>query len=179
MSELSAPEFARLDRFLRAHENRFALALIRIPQIPLREEFARRVEEFSLEHHRPFHRFELAGLKPVEVWGRIEAGLPPGAIAMLDGLDAAFHEPDGDMASLLNRQRERIAELLPGPVLLVLGERAMNRFLADAPDFGRLVCCSFEFESAPAQAGPRRRRPQSPSARANGSSRASHCSRIN
>ena len=127
MSDLSAPEFARLDRFLRAHENRFALALVRISQIPLREEFARRVEEFSREHHRPFQRFELAALKPVEVWGRIEAGLPPGGIAMLDGLDAAFHEPDGDMASLLNRQRERIADLLPGPVLLVLGERSEER----------------------------------------------------
>lgn len=155
MSELSAPEFARLDRFLRAHENRFALALVRIPQTSLREEFARRVAEFSLEHHRPFQRFELAGLKPVEVWNRIEAGLPPGAIAMLDGLDAAFHEPDGDMASLLNRQRERIAELLPGPVLLVLGERAMNRFLADAPDLADWYAASFEFESALAQAGPK------------------------
>jgi tetratricopeptide (TPR) repeat protein len=155
MSELSAPEFARLDRFLRAHENRFALALIRISQIPLREEFAQRLEEFSRKHHRPFHRFELAGLKPVEVWGRIEAGLPPGAIAMLDGLDAAFHEPDGDMASLLNRQRERIAELLPGPVLLVLGERPMNRFLADAPDLADWYAASFEFESAPAQVGPK------------------------
>ena len=59
---------------------------------------------------------------------------------MLDGLDAAFHEPDGDMASLLNRQRERIAELLPGPVLLVLGDRAMNRFRGRCPRLGRLVC---------------------------------------
>src|SRR5436190_23232255 len=134
MSDSSAPEFARLDRFLRANENRFALALVRIPQIPLREAFGQWVEEFSREHQRRFHRFELAGLKPVEVWGQIEAGLPPGAVAVLDGLDAALHEPDGDMASLLNRQRERIAELLPGPVLLVLGERAMNRFLVDAPD---------------------------------------------
>src|ERR1039458_9095086 len=88
MSDLSAPEFARLDRFLRAHENHFALALVRIPQIPLREEFARRVVEFSREHNRPFHQFELAGLKPVEVWGRIEAGLPTGAIALFDGLAA-------------------------------------------------------------------------------------------
>jgi tetratricopeptide (TPR) repeat protein len=155
MSALSAPEFARLDRFLRAHENRFALALIRIPQIPLRGEFAQRLEEFGREHHRPFHRFELAGLKPVEVWGRIEAGVPPGAIAVLDGLDAAFHEPDGDMASLLNRQRERIAGLLPGPVLLVLGESAMNRFLADAPDLADWYAASFEFEGARAQAGPK------------------------
>jgi len=53
----------------------------------------------------------------------IEIGLPRGAIAILDGLDAAFHEPDGEMASLLNRLRERIADLLPGPVLLVLGDR--------------------------------------------------------
>src|ERR1035441_8564038 len=155
MSDLSVPEFARLDRFLRAHENRFALALVRIPQIPLREDFAGRLDEFSREHHRPFHRFELAALKPVEVWGRIEAGLPPGGIAMLDGLDAAFHEPDGDMASLLNRQRERIADLLPGPVLLVLGERAMNRFLADAPDLADWYAASFEFESAVAPAGPK------------------------
>src|ERR1035437_459017 len=121
MSDLSAPEFARLDRFLRAHENRFALALVRISQIPLREEFARRVEEFSREHHRPFQRFELAALKPVEVWGRIEAGLPPGTVAMLDGLDAAFHEPEGDMASLLNRRGERIPESLPGPRFFVSG----------------------------------------------------------
>jgi tetratricopeptide (TPR) repeat protein len=155
MSDLSAPEFARLDRFLRAHESRFALALVRIPQIPLREKFARRVEEFSREHGRFFHRFELAGLKPVEAWGRIEAGLPPGAVAMLDGLDAAFHEPDGDMASLLNRQRERIAELLPGPVLLVLGDRAMNRFLADAPDLADWYAASFEFEIAVSPAGPK------------------------
>src|ERR1035438_9001801 len=104
MSDISGSEFARLDRFLRAHESRFALALVRIPQIPLREEFARRLEEFSREHHRLFHRFELAGLKAVEVWGRIEARLPHGAIAMLDGLDAAFHEPDSDMASLLRSE---------------------------------------------------------------------------
>src|SRR4051794_26530601 len=114
MSDVSAPEFARLDRFLRAHENRFALALVRIPQTRLREEFARRVEETAGELQRRFHRFEFAGLKPLEVWGRIEAGLPVGAIAILDGLDTAFQEPDGDLASLLNRQRERIAELLPG-----------------------------------------------------------------
>src|ERR1035437_1855263 len=162
MSDLSAPEFARLDRFLRAHENHFALALVRIPQIPLREEFARRVVEFSREHNRPFHQFELAGLKPVEVWGRIEAGLPTGAIALLDGLDAAFHEPDGDMASLLNRQRERLAALLPGPVLLVLGERAMNRFLADAPDLADWYAASFEFESAVAPAGPKVEEPTIP-----------------
>ena len=155
MSDLSAPEFARLDRFLSAHESRFALALVRIPQIPLREKLARSVEEFGREHGRPFHRFELAGLKPVEVWGRIEAGLPTGAVAMLDGLDAAFHEPEGDLASLLNRQRERIAELLPGPVLLVLGERAMNRFVADAPDLADWYAASFEFESAVAPAGPK------------------------
>jgi tetratricopeptide (TPR) repeat protein len=155
MSALSGPEFGRMDRFLRAHENRFALALVRLPQIPLREEFARLVEEFSLEHHRPFHRFELAGLKPVEVWGRIEAGLPSGSIALLDGLDAAFHKPDGDLASLLNRQRERIAELLPGPVLLVLGEGAMNRFLVDAPDLADWYAASFEFESAVAHAEPK------------------------
>jgi tetratricopeptide (TPR) repeat protein len=155
MSELSAPEFARLDRFLRAHETRFALALIRMPQITLREEFARWLEEFSQEHHRPFHRFDLAGLNPVEVWGRIAAGLPAGTVAMLDGLDAAFHEPDGDLASLLNRQRERIADLLPGPVLLVLGERAMNRFVADAPDLADWYAASFEFESAVAAGGPK------------------------
>src|SRR5256885_14836102 len=103
MSDLSAPEFARLDRFLRAHEDRFALALVRIPQIPLREAFAQRVEEVSREHHRPFHRFELAGLKPVEVWGQVEAGLPPRGVAMLGGLDAAVHGPEGDMAAPLKR----------------------------------------------------------------------------
>jgi tetratricopeptide (TPR) repeat protein len=155
MSDLSAPEFARLDRFLRAHETRFALALVRIPQIPLRAEFARWLDEFSREHHRPFHRFELAGLKPVEVWGRIAAGLPAGAVTMLDGLDAAFHEPEGDLASLLNRQRERIADLLPGPVLLVLGKQAMNRFVADAPDLADWYAASFEFESAVAPGGPK------------------------
>jgi len=155
MSDLSAPEFARLDRFLSAHESRFALALVRIPQIPLREKLARSVEEFGREHGRPFHRFELAGLKPVEVWGRIAAGLPAGTVVILDGLDAAFHEPDGDLASLLNRQRERIAELLPGPVLLVPGERAMNRFVADAPDLADWYAASFEFESAVPPAGSR------------------------
>ena len=162
MSVLSAPEFGRLVRFLSAHESRFALALIRIPRAPLREEFASRVEEFSREHDRRFHRFALAGLDPVEVWGRIGAGMLPGAVAILDGLDAAFHEPDGDMASLLNRQRERIAELLPGPVLLVLGERAMNRFVADAPDLADWYAASFEFETAVAPAGPKVEEPAMP-----------------
>lgn len=148
MSTLSTPEITRLDRFLRAHEKRFALAIVRIPQIPLREEFARWVEEFSREHHRPFHRFELSGVRPDDAWGRIQAGVATGAVTIWNGLDASFLDPDSDMASLLNRQRERIAELLPGPVLLVLGDRALNRFRADAPDLADWYAASFEFEGA-------------------------------
>jgi tetratricopeptide (TPR) repeat protein len=40
-------------------------------------------------------------------------------------------------------------------VLLVLGERAMNRFVADAPDLADWYAASFEFESAVAPAGAR------------------------
>jgi tetratricopeptide (TPR) repeat protein len=56
----------------------------------------------------------------------------------------------------LNQQRERIAELLPGPVLLVLSDRAMNRFLADAPDLADWYVASFEFETTVAAVEARR-----------------------
>lgn len=149
MNALPESEFARLKRFLSAHEQRFALALVRIPQVPLRDEFSAQIEQWCTEHDRPFLRSKLAGLKPDQVWERIRSGTPTGAVAILDDLDAAFHEPAGDLASLLNRQRERVAELLPGPVLLVLGEGAMNRLFIDAPDLADWHAASFEFESAP------------------------------
>jgi tetratricopeptide (TPR) repeat protein len=144
-----------LERFLSAHEQRFALALVRIPQVPLRDEFSAQIEQWCAEHRRPFIRFKLAGLTPDQVWQKIRSGTPAGTVAMLDDLDAAFHEPTGDLASLLNRQRERIAELLPGPVLLVLGEGAMNRLFVDAPDLADWHAATFEFESAPTARGPR------------------------
>uniref|UniRef100_Q024L1 Tetratricopeptide TPR_2 repeat protein n=1 Tax=Solibacter usitatus (strain Ellin6076) TaxID=234267 RepID=Q024L1_SOLUE len=153
MSSLSTAELTRLERFLGAHDSRFALALVRMPQTPQREEFARRLQEFSGEQQRPFHRFDLAGLGTGEVWGKVEQGLPVGTIAILEGLDESFNHPDGQMASFLNRQRERIAELLPGPVLLVLGDRAMDRFFTDAPDLADWYAASFEF-SATASAAP-------------------------
>ena len=155
MSSLSGSGLARLDRFLRAHEQRFALALVRIPQIPLRDEFSARIEQWCGEHQRRFLRFKLAGLKPDQVWEQIKSGMPVGTVAVLDDLDAAFHEPTGDLASLLNRQRERIGELLPGPVLLVLGDGAMNRLFVDAPDLADWHAATFEFESTPLAIGPR------------------------
>ena len=81
MTSLPASEHARLERFLLAHENRFALALVRIPQFPLRAELAQSVEEFARQHNRPFRRFDFTGLRPIEVWSQIEGGMPPGTIA--------------------------------------------------------------------------------------------------
>jgi len=149
MSGLSESELSRLDRFLSAHAERFALALVRIPQLPIRDEFSTHIVHWCEGHGRLFRRFQLAGLKADGVWERIRSGIQVGAVALLDDLDAAFHEPTGDLASLLNRQRERIAELLPGPVLLVLGEGALNRLFVDAPDLADWHAANFEFDNTP------------------------------
>jgi hypothetical protein len=124
-------------------------------QVPLRDELAAHIEQWCAGHQRPFLRLKLAGLKPGQVWERIRSGMSAGTVAILDDLDAAFHEPAGDLASLLNRQRERIAELLPGPVLLVLGEGAMNHLFIDAPDLADWHAATFEFESAPPAVAPK------------------------
>ena len=146
MINLSASELARLERFLLAHENRFALALVRIPQFPLRSELIQWAEDFGQQHERPFRRFDFTGLKPIEIWRRIEEGSPAGAISIVDGLDSPLSNPESELASLLNRQRERIAELLPGPVLLLLSDTAFTQFLINAPDLADWYSASFEFE---------------------------------
>jgi len=146
MINLSASELARIERFLLAHKNRFALALVRIPQFPLRSELIQWAEDFGQQHERPFRRFDFTGLKPIEIWRRIEEGSPAGAISIVDGLDSPLSNPESELASLLNRQRERIAELLPGPVLLLLSDTAFTQFLINAPDLADWYSASFEFE---------------------------------
>jgi tetratricopeptide (TPR) repeat protein len=146
MKTLSPTELGKLSRFLLAHQNRFALALVRIPQFDLRAEFAQWTRNFSAEKNRSFRHFDFTGLTPIQVWREIEKGLPPGAIVVLDNLDSGLNDSAGELASLLNRQRERMAQLLPGPALLVLGDLAMDRFLTDAPDLADWYAASFKFE---------------------------------
>ncbi len=78
-SSLSSPamtgspdELARVGRFLDAHRDRFALALVRIPRLDVRREFAKWAEaNFSREHNRPFRLLEGAGLTPIQIWEKM------------------------------------------------------------------------------------------------------------
>ena len=142
---LSTTELAKLERFLRAHTERFVLALVRIPETAERHQLAGWLADFAEREQRSFLRVALQGLTPLQVWTQLAVPNLPSTVIMLDGLDSGLHESHGEMASLLNRQRERIAELLPGPVLLTLADSAFNRFLADAPDLADWYAASFEF----------------------------------
>ena len=140
-------ELVRLGRFLEAHHDRFALALVRIPTVQ-RRELTRWVANFCEERHRSVLNLDGSKLNAMEVWHRIERNRPAGGVMFLDGLDEAFLDPAGELLSLLNRQRERIAQVLRGPVLLMLGESAMNRFQAASPDLADWHAAAFEFPSA-------------------------------
>ncbi len=147
---LDATEISRLTRFLRAHKDSFALALARIPHRDVRREFVHWVEGFCQEQERTLRmpQVDRAGLSPVAAWRLIAEPTSPGSVTLLTGMDSAFQNPDGEMLSLLNRQRERIAEILPGPVLLVLGDAAMDRFLVEAPDLADWRAATFELRSS-------------------------------
>ncbi len=145
---LEPSELAKLSRYLRAHRDRFALAVVRAPQLDVREELQRWVESLAVGEQRPYRLLDCTSLSANAVWEQITQGVPAGAMSVLTGLDEALQTKDGDLARLLNRQRERIAQLLPGPVLLVLGELALDRFLIDAPDLADWYAASFAFERA-------------------------------
>lgn len=149
MAELSPGELARLERFLTAHSERFALALVRVwgPATQLEQW----VREFSISHERPFRIVDAANLQPLAVWEQLAQQGLPGCIVLMVRADEAFHEENGRLLSLLNRQREQIGSLCPGPFLLLAGDSALARFQQDAPDLADWHAATFDFAAnAPA-----------------------------
>jgi tetratricopeptide (TPR) repeat protein len=150
MDTLSSEELAKLDRFLSAHTEGFVLGLLLVPQLPAQEQLVSWLSDYCRERNRQLRTVRVARMSPSAVWREVEAGAASGGVTAIFDADAALEEPGSELALLLNRQRERIAQLLRGPVLLMLGDHALTRFLVDAPDLADWYAAMFEFEVQPA-----------------------------
>ncbi len=145
MNSLAPQELSRLRRFVLGHPDRFSLAIIRAPQLDVREDLIQWTRELATEQARPFQVIPGANLSPDEIWRQLSTGSALGTIYILTGVDQHLANVDKGLARILNLQRERIAELVPGPMLLMIGELAFNHLLQDAPDFADWYAASFTF----------------------------------
>jgi hypothetical protein len=148
-AHLPADEMAKLDRFLRAHVTRFVLGVVNSPPGETREGFIAAVRDFATSHGRRFQHYALEGLNSAETWLRFEEQKALGTIFLITGLYSEMRAEPSELALLFNLQRERIATLLPGPVLMVLDERDLRQFLTDAPDFADWRAAEFNLEAEP------------------------------
>ena len=145
MNSLVPQELSRLNRFVLGHPDRFSLAIVRAPQLDVREEVIEWTRELATEQARSFRLIQGTGLSPDKIWQQLSTDSTPGTILILTGVDQHLTDADRGLARILNLQRERIAELVPGPMLLMIGELAFNRLLQDAPDFADWYAASFTF----------------------------------
>lgn len=148
---LSSPEAAaglsRLRRFLAAHRGHFALALVRASQEDVKDELFGWTKGFCDAEKLKCIRIDQGSEDDEAFLGRIAGLAQADTVYLLTGTDRAINVgADGQLARLLNRQRERLAEWMPGPVLLVLGDLAMDRFLVEAPDLADWHAAVFAFE---------------------------------
>jgi len=146
MSELADTQ-ARLRRFLRAHQGHFSLAIVLTQGLGKQDAVRQWVEGFCRELGDAFVAVDAQGLTAEELFNRLLGASEGAGVLLLTGLDAALAKPETGMAVVLNRQRERIGALLRGPVLLVVGELALDRLLVDAPDFADWHSALFRWDS--------------------------------
>lgn len=139
-------ELARLHKFISGHREKFALALVRVPQLDVREELRVWAASVAGELGCELVVIDGTGQTVHQIWDQIAAGSRPGDVVVLTGLDELLRAENRDLATLLNRQRERIGQLLRGPVLWLIGDLALDRLLVVAPDLADWYAASFEFE---------------------------------
>ena len=153
MNSLAPQELSRLHRFVLGHPDRFSLAIVRASQLGVREEVIQWTRELAGALSRPFRLLQGTNLSPDEIGQELSTGSTPGTIQILTGVDQHLADVDKGLARILNLQRERIAELVPGPMLLMIGELAFNRLLQDAPDFADWHAASFTFTRETTESG--------------------------
>ena len=140
-------ELCKLKRFVQAHTSRFVLGIVHAPSTAVRE-VVQAVRQLALAENRPVVLYEFADLTETQLWQRFHEAHSKGTVFLLTGLYSGLSDSHGKPVSILNRQRERIAELLPGPTLLVVTQDESRRLFVDAPDFADWRAADFSFYSS-------------------------------
>ncbi|MBM3768666.1 MAG: tetratricopeptide repeat protein, partial [Acidobacteria bacterium] len=141
----SSAALTRLSRFLRAHSGQFALGLIRATADGIQKELLDWIRGYCSEHGLRVVILERGQLSPGEFVRQIESASGPDSVFVFTGTEREFLA-SGELGALLNRQREQFPRWFPGPVLLLLGDRLMDKLLIDAPDLMDWHAATFSFE---------------------------------
>ena len=143
------PPPERIRRFLAAHRDHFSLALLIINRQESRRDFLTWLTGECRQSDTPLTTISAAGLAPGQWLERLSQANGRSGVFVLSDLDDALGRPDTSLATAINRQRERIAHWLRGPVLLILGDLAFDRLLIDAPDLADWHAAVLRWEETP------------------------------
>ena len=143
------PPPERIRRFLAAHRDHFSLALVIINRQESRRDFLTWLTNTCRQSETPLITISADGLAPGQWLERLSQANGRSGVFVLSDLDDALGRPDTSLATAINRQRERIALWLRGPVLLILGDLAFDRLLIDAPDLADWHAAVLRWEEAP------------------------------